>query len=71
MADDRTDQSQGSGGSNAERLHELAEKHGGMSPGMTSPDSTQMPLRADTGEPDEDAAGGRSRATPRDAGGAA
>jgi hypothetical protein len=61
MADDRNDQSQqGTGGSNAERLRELADKHGGMSPGMTSPDSTQVPLRADTGEPDEDAAGGRS-----------
>jgi hypothetical protein len=27
--------------------------------GMTSPDSTQVPLRADTGEPDEDAIKGR------------
>lgn len=71
MADDRTDQSQGSGDANAERLRELAEKHGGMSPGMTSPDSTQMPLRADTGEPDEDAAGGRSRPAQRDTGGSA
>jgi hypothetical protein len=27
--------------------------------GMTSPDSTQVPLRADTGEPDTDAIKGR------------
>jgi hypothetical protein len=27
--------------------------------GMTSPDSTQVPLRADTGEPDMDAIKGR------------
>jgi hypothetical protein len=57
MADDRTPPHDA--GSNAERLRELAEKHGGMSPGMTSPDSTQMPLRADTGEPDEEAGGSR------------
>jgi hypothetical protein len=60
MADDRKDQPQD--GSNADRLRELAEKHGGLSPGMTSPDSTQAPLRADTGEPDEEAGGSR---TPR------
>lgn len=42
----------------SERLQDLANKHGGMSPGMTSPDSTQVPLRADTGEPDEDAISG-------------
>lgn len=59
MADDRNEQSHGA---NAERLRELADKHGGMSPGMTSPDSTEMPLRADTGEPDEEAGGNR---TPR------
>ena len=58
MADDRNDQHQ-QGGADAERLRELADKHGGLSPGMTSPDSTQVPLRADTGEPDEDAIGGR------------
>ena len=61
MADDRNDQpQQDSTGGNADRLRELADKHGGMSPGMTSPDSTQVPLRADTGEPDEEASGGRS-----------
>ncbi|MGH7619858.1 MAG: hypothetical protein ACREPM_21815 [Gemmatimonadaceae bacterium] len=32
--------------------------------GMTSPDSTQVPLRADTGEPDWDAIKGR---VPKDA----
>ncbi len=63
MADQQNDQSQGgSSGSNADRLRELAEKHGGMSPGMTSPDSTQVPLRADTGEPDEEAMGSRGNA---------
>jgi hypothetical protein len=68
MADDRKDEAHGSG-SNAERLRELADKHGGLSPGMTSPDSTQMPLRADTGEPDEEAGG--NRLPQRDAGGSA
>ena len=67
MADDRKDQHQ-QGGADAERLRELADKHGGLSPGMTSPDSTQVPLRADTGEPDEDAIGGR-RPRPDEAGG--
>ena len=58
MADDRDDTQQG--GANAERLRELAEKHGGLHPGMTSPDSSQTPLRADTGEPDEEAGGSRA-----------
>ncbi|HEY0778331.1 MAG TPA: hypothetical protein VGD56_10245 [Gemmatirosa sp.] len=48
-------------GPNADRLKELAEKHGGMSKGMTSPDSTEAPLRASDGEPDEDAIGGRNK----------
>lgn len=48
-------------GPNAERLKELADKHGGMSKGMTSPDSTEAPLRASDGEPDEDAIGGRNK----------
>jgi hypothetical protein len=39
------------------RLDALAQKHGGLHPGMTSPDSTQAALRAETGEPDEDAVG--------------
>lgn len=39
----------------SEQLQELAGKHGGMHPGMTSPDSTQAPLRASDGEPDRDA----------------
>lgn len=62
MANDRADRpsTAGSGHEPSERLRELADRHGGMSPGMTSPDSTQAPLRADTGEPDEAAQrGGR------------
>lgn len=51
----------------SERLQDLASKHGGMSPGMTSPDSTQAPLRADTGEPDEQAQGGSGDRTQGDA----
>ena len=52
--------SAGTGGQHqpSERLQDLAKKHGGMSPGMTSPDSTQVPLSAETGEPDEQATGG-------------
>jgi hypothetical protein len=70
MADDRNDQQQG-GGANADRLRELADKHGGLSPGMTSPDSTQAPLRADTGEPDEEAGGNRLPQTGGSGGGSA
>lgn len=51
----------------SERLQDLANKHGGMSPGMTSPDSTQAPLRADTGEPDEEATDGSRDRTQGDA----
>lgn len=40
-------------------LQREAAERGAPSKGMTSPDSTQVPLRADTGEPDEDALGGR------------
>ena len=37
-----------------ERLEEAEKKHGGpLGRGMTSPDSTQVPLSAETGEPDE------------------
>ena len=54
---------------NADRLRELADKHGGMSPGMTSPDSTQAPLRASTGEPDERALRGDAGAVHDAAGG--
>lgn len=60
MANDRSQSSPASGAAHepSERLRELADKHGGMSPGMTSPDSTEAPLRADTGEPDPAAKGG-------------
>lgn len=40
-------------------LQKRAAERGAPSKGMTSPDSTQVPLRADTGEPDEEAMGGR------------
>jgi len=38
-----------------------ADKHGRrpFGKGMTSPDSTQVPLKAETGEPDYDAINGR------------
>jgi hypothetical protein len=57
MADDQSTSGQRQP---SERLQELANQHGGMSPGMTSPDSTQAPLRASDGEPDEQAMGGAS-----------
>lgn len=46
----------------SEKLQDLAAKRGGMSPGMTSPDSTQVPLRSSDGEPDEEALRGRGTA---------
>ena len=61
MADDNKDTHHDLTGPNAERLKELAAKHGGMSKGMTSPDSTEVPLRASDGEPDEEAIGGRNK----------
>lgn len=63
MANDRSTSSpaSGTGHEPSERLRELADKHGGLSPGMTSPDSTEVPLRADTGEPDPAATGDAQR----------
>ena len=55
MADDQSTSGQRQP---SERLQELANQHGGMSKGMTSPDSTQAPLRAIDGEPDAQATGG-------------
>lgn len=54
MADDQADSTRAS---DQARLQELAEKHGGLHPGMTSPDSTTVALDATTGKPDENAAG--------------
>ena len=51
----------------SERLQDLANKHGGMSPGMTSPDSTQAPLSVETGDPDPQATGGSGDRTQGDA----
>ena len=61
MADQPNDQHHELTGPDADRLKELADKHGGMSKGMTSPDSTEVPLRASDGEPDEEAIGGRNK----------
>lgn len=58
MADDQSTSGQRQP---SERLQELADKHGGMSPGMTSPDSTQAALSTETGEPDPEAQGDRPR----------
>jgi hypothetical protein len=58
MADDRPNSPSGAGHEPSERLRELADRHGGMSPGMTSPDSTQAPLSAETGEPHPATQGG-------------
>ncbi len=46
---------------NDERLRDAEKRAGRDKPfgrGMTSPDSTQVPLSAETGEPDERARGG-------------
>src|SRR5437764_5877996 len=48
---------QNAGPSDAERAAKARRE--GIGEGMTSPDSTQMPLRADTGEPDWEAVPGR------------
>lgn len=59
MAHDRSESSPASGAGHepSERLRALADRHGGMSPGMTSPDSTQAALSAETGDPDPAAQG--------------
>ena len=61
MADQPHDTHHDLTGPDADRLKELAQKHGGMSKGMTSPDSTEVPLRTSDGEPDEEALGGRNK----------
>ena len=58
MADDRNDRdSQNDRGDDLGQTNRDGKRVIGR--GMTSPDSTQVPLRADTGEPDEDAIKGR------------
>lgn len=44
---------------NRDRTHEEGGRKRTIGKGMTSPDSTQVPLKAETGEPDYDAIKGR------------
>lgn len=53
MASDRENDS------NRDRKRETGDRKRTLGKGMTSPDSTQVPLKAETGEPDYDAIKGR------------
>lgn len=57
---------------NPDDVSKKASEHQGkrvIGKGMTSPDSTQVPLRADTGEPDWDAIKGRVKKDSEEEGG--
>jgi hypothetical protein len=59
MANDRDNRDANPGASKDELREQIKSGKRVIGKGMTSPDSTQVPLRADTGEPDEDAIKGR------------
>ncbi|MDB4874490.1 MAG: hypothetical protein JWM41_936 [Gemmatimonadetes bacterium] len=57
MTNDRDSQSKSAKGSTDKQTDQSGKRVIGR--GMTSPDSTQVPLRAEDGEPDMDAINGR------------